>query len=133
MIEVGLVRELAMSERSRSNALVNDDMAALADLLTDDLVHVHTTGIVQCKSELLAHASDFLRFVEVEHGPPTIRLIGENAAIITNSMTNTVRCRDTKEQIIVYAFVSQAWVKQDRRWHSSSFHATRLPATSTES
>jgi ketosteroid isomerase-like protein len=121
-----LIRELTQRERARRDALVNDDMAALADLVTDDLVHVHTTGAVQGKAELLGHAGGFLRFIEVERGPLTIRRIGENAAVMTGAMTNTVKRRDVDERVVVRAFVTQVWVRQNGTWRAASFHATRL-------
>jgi ketosteroid isomerase-like protein len=127
MTDDDLVRELTGRERARRDALVNDDMAALADLVTDDLVHVHTTGNVQGKAELLGHAGGFLRFIEVERGPLTIRRIGENAAVMTGAMTNTVKRRDVDERVTVRAFVTQVWVRQNERWRVASFHATRLP------
>jgi ketosteroid isomerase-like protein len=130
MTDDDLVRDLTQRERARRDALVNDDMAALADLVTDDLVHVHTTGTVQGKAELLGHAGGFLRFIEVERGPLTIRRIGESAAVMTGAMTNTVKRRDVDERVAVRAFVTQIWVRQDGTWRAASFHATRLPEES---
>lgn len=133
MTDEKLIRELTQRERERRDALVNDDMAALADLVTDDLVHVHTTGNVQSKAELLDHAGGFLRFLEVERGPLTIRRIGENAAVMTGAMTNTVKRRDVDECVTVRAFVTQVWVRQDTNWRAASFHATRMPEAPKDS
>lgn len=122
-----LERVLTARERERRDALVNDDMAGLADLLTDDLVHVHTTGVVQGKEQLLGHAGQFLRFIEVERGPLTIRRVGEDAAVMTGTMTNMVGRRDLDERVKVQAFVTQLWVRCDGEWRVASFQATRLP------
>ena len=127
MTDEAFVRELTQRERARRDALVNDDMAALADLVSDDLVHVHTTEIVQGKAELLGHAGGFLRFLEVERGPLTIRRLSDEAAVMTGTMTNTVKRRDVDERVTVRAFVTQVWVRQDGTWRAASFHATRLP------
>ena len=133
MTDENLFRELTQRERARRDALVNDDMAALADLVTDDLVHVHTTGNVQGKAELLGHAGSFLRFLEVERVPLTIRRLSDDAAIMTGAMTNTVKRRDADECVTVRAFVTQVWVRQDATWRTASFHATRLPEAPRES
>lgn len=125
--QADLERMLTARERERRDALVGDDMERLADLVTDDLVHVHTTGIVQGKAELLGHAGRFLRFIEVERGPLTIRAVGENAGVMTGTMTNTVRRRDLDERVTVRAFVTQLWVRRDAAWRIASFQATRLP------
>jgi ketosteroid isomerase-like protein len=132
MTDEALVRELTLRECQRRDALVNDDMAALADLVTDDLVHVHTTGIVQGKAELLGYAGGFLRFLEVERGPLTIRRLCDEAAVITGAMTNTVKRRDVDERVTVRAFVTQVWVRRDATWRAASFHATRLPEETKE-
>ncbi len=122
-----LTKDLTAREKDRRDALVNDDMAKLADLVTDDLVHVHTTGIVQGKEEFLGHAGQFLRFLEVERGPLTIRALGPDGAVMTGTMTNTVKRRDLDERVTVQAFVTQLWVRRDGTWRIASFHATRLP------
>jgi len=127
MTDEQLERALTVRERERRNALVGDDMAALADLMTDDLIHVHTTGNAQDKAELLSHAGSFLRFVEVERGPLQIRRIADDAAIMTGTMTNTLKRRGFDERITVRAFVTQVWVRQGETWRTASFQATRLP------
>jgi hypothetical protein len=119
--------ELIERERERRDALVQDDMLALADLLADDLVHVHTTGVVQNKAELLAHAGSFLKFRNVERGPLTIRRLAPNVGVMTGPMTNIVGKRDADEIVTVQAFVTQVWVHRDARWQIASFHAVRLP------
>lgn len=130
MTDDGLVETLTARERARRDALVNDDMVALAGLLADDLVHVHTTGNVQGKGELLGHAGGFLRFLDVERGALTIRQLGEGVAVMTGPMTNTVKRRAVDERVVVHAFVTQIWVLHDDAWRIASFHATRLPESS---
>lgn len=121
-----LEHQLTARERQRRDALVGDDMGLLADLVTDDLVHVHTTGAVHGKAELLEHAGRHLRFLEVERGPLLVRALGEHAAVMTGTMTNTVRRRDQPdERVKVKAFVTQLWVRDGEQWKIKSFHATR--------
>jgi hypothetical protein len=102
-------------------------MERLADLVTDDLVHVHTTGKVHGKAELIGHAGSFLQFLDVQRGPLTIRALGADAAVMTGPMTNVVRRRDQDERVTVEAFVTQVWVRREGRWQIASFHAVRLP------
>ena len=121
-----LEQSLIALERLRSKALVEDDMDALAHLLSDDLVHVHTTGIVHDKAHLLDHAGRFLAFLNVERGQLRVRRLDRDVAIMTGEMTNTVRRRDSDEVVEVQAFVTQVWACRDGRWQIASFHATRL-------
>ena len=127
-----LERTLLEREGERRDALVADDMDRLAALLEDDLVHVHTTGIVQGKAELLRHAGGFLRFLSVERGPLLIRALGPDAAMMTGSMTNTVRRRDRDERVTVQAYVTQVWARRDGVWRIASFHATRTTDPAVE-
>ena len=121
-----LEQELLQRERERRDALVSDDMDRLASLLADDLIHVHTTGVVHGKRELLGHAGDFLRFLNVERGPLSVRRLGPDAAVMTGMMTNTVRRRDRDERVTVRAFVTQVWVRNGGEWRIANFHAVRL-------
>ena len=125
------IREgLIARESERRAALVAGDRAALATLLTDDLVHVHTTGQVHGKAELLDHATGFLRFLDVTRGPLAIRPLGRDAAVMTGPMTNIVQRRGHDERVTVQAFVTQIWVRRDDIWRVASFHAVRLPEPS---
>jgi len=116
---------LAAEDRRRA-ALVASDMEALAALMEDDLVHVHTTGTVHGKTQLLHHTGVLLRFFAVERGELTIRPIGPDAVVMTGPMTNTVGKRGTEEKIQVHSFVTQVWVRRDGAWRTKSFHATRV-------
>lgn len=123
--------EVLAAEARRRAALVASDMAALADLMEDDIVHVHTTGIVQTKAQLLHHAGEFLQFYAVERGPLTVRELGPDAVIVTGPMINTVGKRGTEEKLDVHSFVTQVWVKRAGQWRTKSFQATRTDAPKT--
>ena len=121
-------QELIAREAERRRALVEDDMAALADLLDDELVHVHATGNVHGKPDVLNHAGNVLRFLDVARGPLRIRSLGPDAAVMTGPMTNTVRRRGhDDESVVVEAFVTQVWLRRNAQWMLFSFHAVRQP------
>jgi hypothetical protein len=119
-------QELLQAERARRDALVADDMAAFALLIADDVMHVHTTGIVHAKAELLGHAGGFLRFIDIERCDLRVRVIDEYHAVMTGGMTNTVARRGHDERVEVNAFVTQVWERRDGRWQIVNFQATRL-------
>jgi uncharacterized protein (TIGR02246 family) len=119
-------QQLLQAERSRRDALVADDMEAFALLIADDVTHVHTTGIVHSKAELLGHAGGFLRFIDIERRDLRVRVIDEDHAVMTGGMTNIVARRGHDEQVEVNAFVTQVWGRRDGRWQIINFHATRL-------
>jgi uncharacterized protein (TIGR02246 family) len=120
-------QELLGAERSRRDALVADDMEAFALLIADDVTHVHTTGFVQGKAELLGHAGAFLRFIDIERRDLRVRVIDEDHAVMTGGMTNIVARRGHDERVEVNAFVTQIWERREGRWQIINFQATRLP------
>lgn len=125
--QVALEAALLAREAERRDALVADDMDRFADLIADDVVHVHTTGNVHDKAALIGHAGSFLEFLEVERGPLAIRRLSPDAAVMTGPMTNVVRRRGVDERVEVSAFVTQVWARREGRWQIMSFHAVRAP------
>ena len=117
--------QLLQMERERRDALVGDDMTRFAALLAGDLVHVHTTGKVHGKSQLIDHASGFLKFLDIERGTLLIRELGPDAAVMTGPMKNVLARRGVDERVEVEAFVTQVWVRNDGDWQIASFHAVR--------
>lgn len=77
-------------ETQRQQALVAGDSVRLAGLLADDLVHIHSTGMVQGKAEFLEHVVKMGGFVAIERPTPDIRLLGD-IAIISGETRNVVR------------------------------------------
>lgn len=124
---------LIAREGDRRDALVASDKERFADILADDLVHVHTTGIVQTKGEVIGHATGFLEFLDIERGPLTIRSLAPDVAVMTGPMTNIVRRRGIDERVAVQAFVTQVWAKRQDRWQIVSFHAVRTPESEPQS
>lgn len=129
----GVIAAVIERECERRTALVEDDMARLAQLLTDDLVHVHTTGIVHDKNALLHHAGQFLRFHNVIRDDLLVRVLATDVAVMTGGMTNVVGRRGTEERVTVEAFVTQVWVLRKDQWQIASFHAVRVNTPSKDS
>jgi len=48
--------QLLALEQERRRALVEEDYSRVAELFADDLVYVHTTGLVQDKADYLEYA-----------------------------------------------------------------------------
>jgi hypothetical protein len=119
-------QQLYQAEWSRRDALVADDMEAFGLLIAENITHVHTTGIVHGKAELLAHAGGFLRFIDIVRHDLRVRMIDGDHAVMTGGMTNIVARRGHDEQVEVNAFVTQIWERRDDRWKVVNFHATRL-------
>lgn len=115
-------------EAQRGAALVERDQAVLEQLFADDLVHIHTTGIQQNKTEVINHAMNVLHFLEVTRQNLKIRFYGADVAIMTGGMINTMHLYATPDKVLTTeALVTQVWIRSADSWQQVSFHACRAP------
>jgi ketosteroid isomerase-like protein len=118
--------EIIDLEARRGAALVSCDMATLDRLFCDDIVHVHTTGLVQDKAALLAHIESRAAFIAVERRNLKVRVYGDTA-VITGDLLNTMRRPGATEPVLMKAFATQVARKVDGEWRFASFHACLRP------
>lgn len=112
------------AEDRRRAALANLDIAALDALMADDLVHIHSSGLVHDKAALLAYILARGAAVSVERGPLEVRLYGD-VAVITGRITNRMKGADGKEQVLD-GIATQVLARQGGAWRFVSFQFTRL-------
>jgi ketosteroid isomerase-like protein len=111
------------AERRRQQALVAVDIAALDDLFADDLVHIHSTGLVHTKAQLLRHIEHRRAFVSVERGPLEIRING-NIAVMTGHMINRMRAQEGGHEVVLDGFVTQVLRDSSDGWKFINFQLT---------
>jgi ketosteroid isomerase-like protein len=119
--------ELLALERERRRALVEENYPRVAELFADDLVYVHTTGLVQGKADYLEYAKSAVQYLEIERGELQIRFYGEHLAVMTGTQCNTLRRRGGDQSIRGDGFATQVWTLGAKGWQISSFHGTRVP------
>lgn len=79
------------AEARRYRAMVQNDLATLADLLDDDLVYTHSHGGVDDKASFLAALqSGALRYVKIEIHDTVVHAWG-SAAVVTGAVTLQVQ------------------------------------------
>ncbi|CAG9271625.1 nuclear transport factor 2 family protein [Paraburkholderia unamae] len=113
---------LALEQR-RQAALVAVDLDALDELFADDLVHVHSTGLVHDKAALLRHIERKRGFIAIERGPLALRVDGD-IAVMTGPLTNRMRAPHGEGEIAMHAFVTQVLRRRSGRWQFTNFHLT---------
>lgn len=119
-------QDLLALEQERSRALVEEDYASVAELFADDLVYVHTTGLVQGKHDYLEYARSAVQYLAIERGQLDIRFYGDDLAVMTGPQCNTLQKRGGDQSIRGEGFATQVWVRADKGWQMSSFHATKV-------
>jgi ketosteroid isomerase-like protein len=123
MNDAATAAEIKRLEERRCRVLVARDYAVLADLVADDLVHIHATGMVDDKASYLAGVEQRLDFLKVERKDLTVRRYGD-VAVATGSLHQTILVRATKQELEMKIVTTQVWVLQDGNWRQSSFQAT---------
>ncbi|MED5611386.1 MULTISPECIES: nuclear transport factor 2 family protein [Pseudomonas] len=120
--------ELLALEQARQRALVEEDHAGLERLFADDLLYVHTTGLVQDRAQYLDYARHAVRYLAVERGELRVRLFGDALALMSGPQCNLLQKRGGGEPVRAEGFATQLWVREDGGWRIAAFHGTRTPA-----
>jgi ketosteroid isomerase-like protein len=111
------------AENRRRAALVAVDLKELDRLFAEDLIHVHSTGLVHTKAELLRHIDQKRAFLAVDRGPLQIRIEGD-IALMTGLMINRMRAKDGNGEILLHGFVTQVLRRSTRGWRFIRFQLT---------
>ncbi len=112
-------------ESRRCAALVAGDRAALADLVSDDLVHVHGTGAVDGKAGYLQGIGGKYQFHDVERGALNIRDYGD-FAVVTGTLRQSFSEIATGQRFVVEGITTQTWMCVDGRWWQNTCHNSFL-------
>lgn len=102
--ESPLGQELLAFEGERRRALISGDPVLLDRILHPDLVHVHSSGMVQDKADFIAHVGRMGGFVDITRGPIELRATGVGGALMTGPTVNRVRRLDSGEIVDLTAF-----------------------------
>jgi ketosteroid isomerase-like protein len=119
------INEIVEAETARGRALVNRDWATLAALLSEDLVHIHATGLIDGKPAYLEGVKTKLDFLKVERISLDVR-VRDDWAIATGVLNQAVRIKGPETIVEFQAATTQVWIRSNGRWVLSSFQATRL-------
>ena len=110
------------AERRRQEALVAVDIAVLDALFAQDLVHVHSTGLVHDKPALLRHIAANRAFVSIVRHDLLARIYTDTA-VLTGGMTSRMR-RSDGEIATLTGIVTQVLRREGPEWKFVSFQFT---------
>lgn len=122
------VLEVLQLEQQRQQALMHEDQAAIERLFADNLVYVHTTGLVQNKAQYLEYAHTAVRYLEVQRGELSVQVLGDGVLLMSGSQCNVLQKRSGGEPVRAEGFASQVWVRGAQGWQMALFHGTRSMA-----
>ena len=115
--------EIKSLEARRFQAMAAADVAALENLLSDDLVYTHASGWRQNKAEFLAS----IRTGEIQYHSLTsddlkVRIYG-GTAVVTGAVS--IKAKAKGQELSVELVYLEVLVKQDGRWQLVAWQSTR--------
>lgn len=121
------VTALLALEARRNALLVANDMAALGEILTDDLTYVHASGKIDGKASLLASIGQDYSYLQSERGELSVRVFGDTA-VMTGPAKFLLKHAGKPDPVTVPCNVTQVWVRQGGTWRLAAYHGSRPPA-----
>jgi ketosteroid isomerase-like protein len=120
------IAEIQVHERTLYRAMITRDMDALQNLLSDDLVYIHSPGFADTKQSYLAGVRGGLfEYESITRLEGEVRPYGDAALLFGKIDMLVGRTGETKQTIRLLH--SLLWSKRDRTWRLSFRQATRVP------
>ncbi|AXK81403.1 nuclear transport factor 2 family protein [Pseudolabrys taiwanensis] len=113
--------EILALEKRRCAALTSGNVAALRELMADDLVHVHGNGVMDDKDGYLKGVETKYVFHRVERGDLNVRVYAD-VAVVVGPLEQTVSVRGVDKLNQIKAIATQTWVRSGAGWKQSTCH-----------
>lgn len=113
------VQDIIALERRRCEALTSSDIASLAELMSEDLIHVHGNGHMDGKAAYIEGVRTKYIFHQIERGDFKIRVYGD-VAVVIGSLDQTVQVRGDEKRNEIKAAATQTWVRDKSGWKQNT-------------
>jgi ketosteroid isomerase-like protein len=124
LLAAGAEDEVRKAEKDWAAAVVARDYDALTQILGDQLVYAHSTGVVESKSEYLGKLrSGAQRYDGIEHSSTIVRAYA-NAAVAHSKVR--MRGQSGSEAFDNQLMMMHLWVKQGGKWRLAAHQTTKL-------
>ena len=122
----GAQHDVLRAEQDLYRAMVADDRAALAALIADDVVYVHSTAVAENRDEYFAGLDKGLyEYEEVTSHDARVRLYGDTALI--DGICDMRVGAHGGPAVLIHLLFLLVWVRRGDRWRLVHRHATRIP------
>ncbi len=119
------IAQVRATQAARFQAMLSADVAALNDVLADDLTYTHTTGTIDSKSSMIENiSSGAVNYELIEPTDTKIRLYGD-VAVVTGSSNMRVSAGEQLHELSI-RFI-EVYVFDNENWRLVSWQSTRIP------
>src|SRR2546425_11012105 len=120
-----LREEVLMLERNRADAMVRQDLEALASLLADDLSYTHSDGRTDTKESFLdLVAGPALRYLGIDYANQEVLDCGDAVVVRGAARMKLLREPGGRQNYVVLFL--DVWARRDGRWQTVGWHTTRV-------
>ena len=117
--------ELSSLEDRRCAALIQGDVARLAELLSDDLLWTHSSARQDTKSSFLAALGEgSTRYLEIQRSEEKIRVRGDLA--VFTGVADMRAIVNAEEKVLRNRYLN-VWTREDGRWRMLAWQSTAAP------
>jgi len=117
--------DILAAEQRRCDALIRRDLAALGNLLADDLVHIHTNGQAETKTQYLESIAGTIEFLSIDRLDADVCIVGD-LAVLRGRVNQLIRVAGHDGDIPLPIYATIVW-RNAGGWRVFSFQATLTP------
>ncbi len=118
-------QEIRQREIRRFEAMLRVDVAALDDILSEDLTYTHATGVFETKAEFIAKLkSGQVKYESLVPEDMRVRVYG-TTGVVTGLARVKVHVKG--EHLSFQLRFTDVYVKKGDHWQMVAWQATRLP------
>lgn len=110
----------------RVRRLAAGDLAGLADLLDDDLIYVHSTGLVQGKAELIGFFAQTLHVLDIQTRIAHFAQCSDMASVGLFQRMHAQLQTEPPRELCTYSYVSETWCLCGDDWRLRHFQSTAV-------
>jgi ketosteroid isomerase-like protein len=113
-------------ENRRYAAMVDGDLDALDELLSDDVMYAHSDASVDSKASYLEMLrTGALIYHELEHTTEAV-VSRPGVVIVGGTMSGSIHMNGSAKTL--NSRVAAVWIAEDGRWRLAAFQPTPIPA-----
>ena len=115
--------DLIQTDQRRHQALLASDTDTLDALFTDDVIYLHSTGVIESKQVYLDGLKQGkTRYLQIDYQPAEYRVFDGFALILGKVVMQLLIEGAAKE---VRALIISTWRFENQRWRMMSWQATK--------